>query len=218
MAGVSEARFVGHGRAQVAQRALRQRHRFRAASRALRAAMATSAAYLLETGEARARPFHARALAAGARRGDLGGLRSLGRTGVADLVERNCRHAAPLRRRAARGRLHGAQRGHRQPGAGFLRRRRDHPPVIAGVQAEGTCWAAAPSGRDTPPCASVYPPGPPQKPTSSAASRRSSRWRMECDMLRTGEVPSPPYHRHKEPPMNPQPTDRSACWPGTTAS
>ena len=54
-------------------------------------------------------------------------LRSLGRTGVAELVERNCALARRLAERVAVGGRRGAQRRRAQSGAARRGRRRDHP-------------------------------------------------------------------------------------------
>ena len=69
-------------------------------------------------------------------------LRSLGRSGVAELVERCCRHARTLRRgaRAAAG-LRDPERGRAEPGAVPLRRRRDDgAPCSRAVQESGEAW------------------------------------------------------------------------------
>ena len=51
-------------------------------------------------------------------------LRSLGRAGVADLIERCCRHAARFAEGLRAAGLRGAERRRPQPGAGLVRRRR----------------------------------------------------------------------------------------------
>ena len=88
-------RLVGHRRAQVAQRALRQRARLRArpASRCARRWRVTAA--YLPHGEMREPAAHTPELSRRARGVEVwAALRSLGRAGLADLIERNCRHAA----------------------------------------------------------------------------------------------------------------------------
>ena len=69
-------------------------------------------------------------------------LRSLGRDGLVELVERTCRVARRMADRlAARARRRGAQRGRPQPAPRPLRRRRRRTrDVIARVQDEGTAW------------------------------------------------------------------------------
>ena len=117
-------RLVGHRRAQVAQRPLRRGLAFVAHPAAHRAAFSASAAYL-PTGARDAMDWtpessrRARAFAIWA------ALRSLGRDGVAELVERCCALRAALRRGARRaGGDRGPQRRRAQPGARALRRRR----------------------------------------------------------------------------------------------
>ena len=51
-------------------------------------------------------------------------LRSLGRSGLADLIERNCRQARRFADDCSRSRLRDPQRRGAEPGAGLLRRRR----------------------------------------------------------------------------------------------
>ena len=53
-------------------------------------------------------------------------LRSLGRRGLAEMIERNCRHAARFADRAARGGIPGPERRRAEPGAGFVRRAGAH--------------------------------------------------------------------------------------------
>ncbi len=64
-------------------------------------------------------------------------LRSLGRRGLSDLVDRCCEHASLFASLLSRRRRRGVERRGLEPGArGLLRRR----PWRA-IQAEGTCWA-----------------------------------------------------------------------------
>ena len=74
-------------------------------------------------------------------------LRSLGRAGLAEMIERNCRHA---KRFADRSPLlaSGPQRRRAQSGAGLVRRSpEENQRVIAAIQEDGTCWAARRCGR-----------------------------------------------------------------------
>ena len=108
---------------------------------ALRAAMAVTADYLPSAG-GRAQPvrLHARALAPRARRRVWAALRSLGASGLADLVERSCRHAARFAEGlAAAGYeilndvvLNQVLVSFGEPAA--------TERVVAGMQADGTCW------------------------------------------------------------------------------
>ena len=67
-------------------------------------------------------------------------IRELGRSGVADLVERTCSHARRFADQLRGGRRRDRQRRRAQPGAGRLRRRRTTDAVIDRVQRDGTCW------------------------------------------------------------------------------
>lgn len=107
----------------------------------LRAAMSASAAYLIETEQRE--PYHFTPEMSRRARGVeiWAALRSLGRTGVADLIERTCRHAA----RFAKGLRAGGHQVLNEVvanqvlvsfGDAETTRR-----VIAAVQADGTCWA-----------------------------------------------------------------------------
>ena len=101
------------------------------------AAMSMTAAYLTRDASARSNSDW---VPEASRRGRgfavYAALRSLGRAGVAELVERNCALARRLAERVA-GRGHGgAQRRRAQPGAASTRATRS----IARVQADGTCW------------------------------------------------------------------------------
>ena len=87
------ARLVGDRRPQVAERALRQRDRLRARPAAPQASMASSAAYLI-AGDTREPSHFTPELSRRARGVEVwAALRSLGRGGLADLIERNCRYA-----------------------------------------------------------------------------------------------------------------------------
>jgi glutamate/tyrosine decarboxylase-like PLP-dependent enzyme len=89
---------------------------------ALRAAMSASAAYLPPPSERR---DPAQFTPEASRRGRgieiWAALRFLGRSGLADLIERTCRYAQRFAERAARRGLPGPQRGGHQPGAGLIR-------------------------------------------------------------------------------------------------
>ena len=90
---------------------------------ALRAAMAVTAEYLpAETG-VRNPSDYTPELSRRARGVEVwAALRSLGRSGLDELIERNCRHAARFAEGLVGGRLRDAQRRRAQPGAGLLRR------------------------------------------------------------------------------------------------
>ena len=122
-------RLLGDGRPQVAERPLRLRPRLLPAPEAHAAAMAVAASYLqradgrspsdwVPESSRRARGFAVWAA-----------VRSLGRSGVAELVERCCDHARAFARAARRraGRRD-PERRRSQPGAGPLRRRRRDDP------------------------------------------------------------------------------------------
>ena len=99
--GVGERRLLGDRRAQVAQRALRQRPRLRA--RPASAARGDGDHRRVPAAETAAREpsDYTPELSRRARGVEVwAALRSLGRAGLADLVERSCRHARALRRRA----------------------------------------------------------------------------------------------------------------------
>src|SRR5205823_255594 len=140
-AGLRRRGLMGDRCAQVAQCAVRQRHRHRARPRDLYAAMAVNAPYLV-IGDAREPEHYTPEFSRRARGIEVwAALRSLGRTGLADLIERTCRHATRF------------AEGLREAGFEILNdvvinqvlvsfgdpelTRR----VIAGVQADGTCWA-----------------------------------------------------------------------------
>ena len=89
---------------------------------ALRAAMQASAAYLPAAAHREAMNLTPQS-SQRARGAEVWAvLTSLGRDGVAGLVDRTCRAGPPVRRRAARSGLPGAQRRAAQPGPGQLRR------------------------------------------------------------------------------------------------
>ncbi|MFN8500827.1 pyridoxal phosphate-dependent decarboxylase family protein [Kouleothrix sp.] len=107
----------------------------------LRAAMAVSAAYLGQQ-DARGEPYHYTPEMSRRARGVeiWAALRTLGRTGVADLIERSCRHAA----RFAEGLSAAGYRVLNEVASnqvlvsfGDAERTRQ---VIAAIQADGTCW------------------------------------------------------------------------------
>ena len=126
--------------AQVAQRALRLRGRRRARPRGARRGDEHAAAYLIRDAPARARTPTGSPRRRAAARGFAvyAALRSLGRAGVAELVERNCALARRMAERLAAGGRRGAQRRRAQPGAG--RRRTTTRRRSRRVQADGTCW------------------------------------------------------------------------------
>jgi glutamate/tyrosine decarboxylase-like PLP-dependent enzyme len=107
---------------------------------ALQAAMSTSAAYLVQD-EARVPYHYTPELSRRARGVEVwAALRSLGRSGLADLIERNCQHAA----RFAAGL---SQAGYQVLNDVVLNQvlvsfgdAETTRRVIAGIQADGTCW------------------------------------------------------------------------------
>jgi glutamate/tyrosine decarboxylase-like PLP-dependent enzyme len=108
---------------------------------ALRAAMAVTAEYLPSAGQERNPSDYTPELSRRARGVDVwAALRSLGRSGVVDLVERNCRHA---RRFAERLRAAGYQVLNEVALNQVLVSFGDAETtqrVIAGIQQDGTCW------------------------------------------------------------------------------
>ena len=94
----------------------------------LRAAMGVTAAYLPDS-MMREPAAHAPELSRRARGVEVWAvLRALGRSGLADLVERDCRHATAFAEGLVRRRLRDPERRRAQPGAGLVRRRgRDAP-------------------------------------------------------------------------------------------
>ena len=119
-------RLVGHRRAQVAQRALRQRPRLRARRRrAARGHGDHAPPTCLPTARSATRPTTRRSCRA-ARAASRCGRRCArsAAAGVAELIERSCRHARRFAE-GLRGRgLRDPQRRGAQPGAGVVRRRR----------------------------------------------------------------------------------------------
>ena len=136
-------RLLGDRRAQVAERPVRQRARLRARPGAAARAMGVTAAYLPLT-MMREPAAHTPELSRRARGVEVWAvLRALGRSGLADLVERDCRHAARF------------AEGLRDAGFEILNEvvlnqvlvsfgddettRR----VVAAIQDDGTCWCGA---------------------------------------------------------------------------
>ena len=138
--GRGRRRLVGDRRAQVAQRALRLRRRRRPRPRRPRRGDEHDGG--LPHRATRAARSNSDWVPEASRRGRgfavYAALRSLGRTGVAELVERNCALARRLAERGRRPGGRGAQRRRAQPGAA---RRRATTCDRRGVQADGTCWA-----------------------------------------------------------------------------
>ena len=141
---------------------------------ALRAAMAITAAYLPTRRPARPVRLHARASRRARGVEVWAALRSLGRAGVADLVERNCRHAAALRRGAR------APAGYEVLNDVVLNQvlvsfgddaRTTERVIAARPGATAPAGAAAPSGRAARRCASACPRGRPPTPTSISHCR-----------------------------------------------
>ena len=99
-------------------------------------------------------------------------LRTLGRAGVADLVERDCRHASAFA-------LGLGAAGYEILNEVVLNQvlvsfgdEETTRRVIAAIQDDGTCWAESRSGRDGRRCASASPAGRPRRTTWSGVSRR----------------------------------------------
>ena len=108
---------------------------------ALRAAMAVTADYLPAAGGVRNPSDYTPELSRRARGVDVwAALRSLGRSGLDELVERNCRHAARFAEGLGAAGFEILNDGRAQPGAGLVRRAGVTARVIAALQAEGTCW------------------------------------------------------------------------------
>ncbi len=143
VAGRRGRRLVGDRRAQMAQRAVRQRPGLRARRRTrLSAAMAITADYLPTRSPWRNPSDFTPELSRRARGVEVwAALRSLGRSGVAEMIERNCRQA----RRFARGieRPAGFEVLNdvvlNQVLVAFGDAERTQR-VIAALQADGTCW------------------------------------------------------------------------------
>jgi glutamate/tyrosine decarboxylase-like PLP-dependent enzyme len=110
---------------------------------ALRAAMSIQAAYLVHTQD-RDPSNYGPELSRRARGVELwAGLRSLGRQGMASIVERTSSHARRFRRRPQSRRLRSAERCGHQPGSRFLRQPGKDPADHCALQAEGTCWCGS---------------------------------------------------------------------------
>ena len=152
-------RLLGHRRPQVAQRAVRQRPRLRAATpHALRAAHARSDGRLPHRGRApRARPVRPRVLAPRPRHRGVGGALSLGREGLARPARAHLRATRGASRRGLQADgLRDPERRRAEPGAGLVRRARAHAPRDRRSAARRRpAGAAARSGRAARPCASA---------------------------------------------------------------
>ena len=94
-----------------------------------------------------------------------------GRSGLAEMIERNCRQARRFAARLARGRLRDPQRRRAEPGAGLVRRRRT-PRSASSTRSRPTARAGAAgrSGRAARRCGSASARGRRRTRTSSAAS------------------------------------------------
>ena len=140
LAGIELGRLVGDGRAQVAQRALRLRHRSSCGSRARRGGMPTSAATCPRARERHPFRLHARDVAPRARRRGVGGAalaRAAGRSGPG-------RALLPPRGALRRG---PAAAGYEVLNDVVLNQvlvsfgdAEATNAVIAAIQADGTCW------------------------------------------------------------------------------
>ena len=136
-------RLVGDRRAQVAERPLRLRHRVharipsRTAPRSS-ARAATSSSTTTTRDQVDWNPEHSRRARGFA---VYAAIRSLGRSGIAELVERCCAHAQRFADGLARARRRGAERRRAEPGAVPVRDRRARPTrSLARVQASGEAW------------------------------------------------------------------------------
>ena len=126
--GVGRGRLVGHRRAQVAERSLRQRPRLRARRRGAARRDGGHAPPICRRRAQREPSHYTPELSRRARGVEIwAALRSLGRAGLAELIERNCRHAARFAEGLRAAGLRDAQRRRAQPGARRVRRRRDAP-------------------------------------------------------------------------------------------
>ncbi|HEY5971592.1 MAG TPA: pyridoxal-dependent decarboxylase [Pseudoxanthomonas sp.] len=154
---------------------------------ALRAAMALTADYLPIESGFRNPSDYTPELSRRARGIEVwAALRGLGRHGVAEMIERNCRQA----RRFAEGlRAGGFEVLNEVVLNQVLVCFGD--AAVAALQAEGTCaGAAARSGRAAPRCASACRRGPPPMPMSNAAWRRCCASRMS--EATAGRLSGPP--------------------------
>ena len=172
-------RLLGHRRPQVAQRPLRQRLRLLRPPRDARAGRRWyTAPYLTGSG---AHGYAASDLTLESSRRARGfatwaALQQLGRSGVADLVERCCRLARRFATQLRGKRRRDRQRRRPQPGARELRQTTSETDrVIDAVQRDGTCWMG---GTDlawpAATCASRSRTGRPPRTTSTG------RWRRYC--------------------------------------
>ena len=142
----------------------------------MRAAMSVSAAYLMVS-ENREPSHYTPEMSSRARAAEIwAALRSLGRTGLADMFERSCRHAARFAEgleAAGYNVLNDVELNQVLVSFGDAD---TTCRVIAAVQEDGTCWCGGRSGKATPRCASAFRPGPLRKTTSSGASLLSFGW------------------------------------------
>jgi glutamate/tyrosine decarboxylase-like PLP-dependent enzyme len=137
----------------------------------LQAAMAVSAAYLPSSSTRDPANFtpemsrRARGIEVWA------ALHTLGRSGLADLVERTCRYASRFAeglRAAGYSILNEVVLNQVLVMFGDAERTRR---VIAGIQQDGTCWCGGPPGKGKRPCASACRHGPRPRRTLSAACK-----------------------------------------------
>ena len=172
--GLEARRFLGHRRAQVAQRAVRQRPGVRARRAGAAGRDGDHRRVPAAAGRASAIPATSRRSSRGARAASRSGRRCKrwAAPGIAEMIERNCRQA----RRFAAGL---SAKGYailndvvlNQVLVSFgddARTRR----VVAGCRRTAPAGAASRSGRVTPRCASASATGRPATPTSNKVSRR----------------------------------------------
>ncbi|HZC77945.1 MAG TPA: hypothetical protein VE258_09370 [Ktedonobacterales bacterium] len=138
----------------------------------LRAAMAITAAYL-PASTSRDPSDYTPELSRRARGVEIwAALHSLGRAGVAELVECTCRHA----QRFAEGLRAAGYEVLNEVVLNQVLVSFGDPAttlrVIAGIQQDGVCWAGGTIWQGRPLCASASRPGAPATPMSSAAWRR----------------------------------------------
>ena len=199
--GPRARRFVGHRLPQVAQRPLRLRRRPGARPARPRAAMSASAATYLAQGAER-HPFrYTPEMSRRARGVEVwAALRSLGRAGLAELIERTCRHATRFAdglRAAGYAVLNDVVLNQVLVSFGDAETTNR---VIAAIQEDGTCWCSGTvwQGRRGDADQRLRR-GPPRRTTSSRASPRCSA-RRDGSRAPAGTASRRTPRRRAEPP------------------